>query len=255
MSFSFNAVELWVVTINEKPWTCAREVRKALEYNKKTADIVKAFCSRENYVQKYQMSGSTAAGKPVYGPKDLQKYDIYINEEGMHEIVFSSQQPKAKAFRKHCCNMLFPQVWQQLSDKSHAMEIEDLTGHIQALEFMNEAHQQTIEQKDSAIALLNDDLQNRKYENVGLKGEIRAKDLQIAALQRRYVGYLSAEDKNNGISIIAKNTEEEEYPYISICGQHSYRRHKARVLLARNKGSTLFADGDTPNAIVTYNFW
>ena len=77
----------------------------------------------------------------------------------------------------------------------------------------------------------------------------------MAALQRRYVGYLSDEDKNNCKSIIAKNNEEEEYRYISICGQHGYRRHKVRVLLTRNQGSTLFADGDTPNAIVTYNFW
>ena len=27
------------------------------------------------------------------------------------------------------------------------------------------------------------------------------------------------------------------------------------MLLARNQGSTLFADGDTLNAIVMYNFW
>ena len=27
------------------------------------------------------------------------------------------------------------------------------------------------------------------------------------------------------------------------------------MLLTRNKGSTLFADGNTPNAIVIYNFW
>ena len=27
------------------------------------------------------------------------------------------------------------------------------------------------------------------------------------------------------------------------------------MLLARNQDSTLFADGDTLNAIVTYNFW
>ena len=46
MPFSFNTVELCVVTINEKLWTRAREVCRALEYNKKTADIVKAFCSR-----------------------------------------------------------------------------------------------------------------------------------------------------------------------------------------------------------------
>ena len=30
VSFSFNAIELYVVTINEKPWTCAKEIRRAL---------------------------------------------------------------------------------------------------------------------------------------------------------------------------------------------------------------------------------
>ena len=70
MPFAFNAVKLCVVTINEKPLTRAREVCRALEYNKKTADIVKSFRSRENYSQKYLMSGFTAAGKPVDWPKD-----------------------------------------------------------------------------------------------------------------------------------------------------------------------------------------
>ena len=73
----------------------------------------------------------------------------------------------------------------------------------------------------------------------------------MAALQRLYVGHLSDEDKSNGISIIEKSNDE--YPYISICRQHGYRSHKARVMLTRNKGSTLFVDGDTPNVIVTYN--
>ena len=63
-----------------------------------------------------------------------------------------------------------------------------------------------------------------------------------------------SEDKGNGISIIPKKNEEE-YPYISISRPHNYRRHKAKVLLIRNQSSTLFADGDTPNAIVTFNFW
>ena len=77
----------------------------------------------------------------------------------------------------------------------------------------------------------------------------------MATLQRRYIGYLSNEDKNNGISILTKNNEEAEYLYKSIWGQRGYRRHKARVLLARNEVSTLFADEDTPNAIAMYNFW
>ena len=61
-----------------------------------------------------------------------------------------------------------------------------------------------------------------------------------------------SEDKDNGISIIAKNNEEE-YPYISLSGPSW--RHKARVLLICNQGSALFADRDTPNAIITFNVW
>ena len=50
MPFAFNAVELCVVIINEKPWARARKVCKALEYGKatKTADVVRHLCSREN---------------------------------------------------------------------------------------------------------------------------------------------------------------------------------------------------------------
>ena len=105
--------------------------------------------------------------------KDSQKYDIYINEEGMYELLSSSQQPKAKDFRRQCCNVLFAHIRQQPSDKLHAMDIEDLTGRVQALEFtneslqqeilrLNEEHQQAIEEKGAALALLSDDLQNRK---------------------------------------------------------------------------------------------
>ena len=74
MPFVFNAVELCVVIINEKPWVRAS---------------VHAACT------------------PINWPKDSQKYDIYTNEEGMYEIVFSSQQPKAKDVTKHCCNVYF----------------------------------------------------------------------------------------------------------------------------------------------------
>ena len=145
-------------------------------------------------------------------------------------------------------------------DKGKALKEDILKDIVQrgfdaSIEEIQEKHQQAIKEKDAVIALLNDDLKNREYENVGLQGQIRANDQQIAALQKRYVGYLSDEDKNNGISIIAKNNEEEEYPYISICVQHGYRRHKVRLMLTPDQGSTLFADGDTPNAIVMYNFW
>ena len=60
--FTFKNVELKVVTINGKPWTRAKEVCKALEYNKKTAHVVRAHVSVENYAHKYDLSEVPAAG-------------------------------------------------------------------------------------------------------------------------------------------------------------------------------------------------
>ena len=151
-------------------------------------------------------------------------------------VIAKSKKGKGKSLKDHILKDIVP--------RGLAARIEEI----------QKKHQQAIKGKDATISLFNDDLKDREYGNVGLQGEIRAKDQQIAALQRRYVGYLSDEDKNNGTSIIAKNNDEAEYPYISICGQHGYRWQKVRVIMTRNKDSTLFADGDTPNAIVTYNF-
>ena len=71
---------------------------------------------------------------------------------------------------------MFPHVRQQLSDKSHAIEIKGYTGRIQDLEITNEVYQQTIEDKDATLVLMNDDLKNRdnqiqviQYENVALQ--------------------------------------------------------------------------------------
>ena len=89
------------------------------------------------------MNSVHAACTPISWPKDSQKYDVYTNEEGIYELLFSSQQPKAKYFRRHCCNVLFPHFQQQPTSK------------------MKEDHQKAIEEEDAVIALMNDDLQGR----------------------------------------------------------------------------------------------
>ena len=205
--------------INKKPWTYAREIRRALEYGKatKTVDVAKQLCSKGKYAHKWQLKGFVPETKPVDWPKDSEKYDIYINEEGMYELLFSSQQRKAKDFKRHYFIVLFPHVRQQPSDKSHAMEIEDLTGRIQALEFTNEAHRQTIEEKDAALAMLNDDLKNRDDDNVALQAQrdVYKDQLQkfediIAHLRTRYVDHAKDPGKDNIVMIIEKNAAPEE---------------------------------------------
>ena len=181
---------------------------------------------------------------PWPGSKDQQnKTDKFLSVFGVMYVIVNSRKDKGKALKEHILKDIVPR------------------GFDARIKEIQKKHRQAIEEKDVAVGLLADDLQDRDnqiqaihYENVGLQGKIREKDQHIDVLKRDYVGYLSDKDKNNGISIIAKNNEEEEYSYISICGKHGYKRHKVRVLLARNQCSTLFADGDTPNAIVTYNF-
>ena len=79
--------------------------------------VIKDHCSGENSTHKY----NSVVGQlqcPVQLVSDSQKYDLYINEEGLYELVFSSQQLLGKEFSaKHCCNVMFPHIRQQLIDK------------------------------------------------------------------------------------------------------------------------------------------
>ena len=106
--------------------------------------------------------------------RGLQNYDMYISEEEMYELLFSSQQPKAKDFRKRCCNVMFPHTRQQLTEKL----VHDLRC----------GQQQPIEKQYHQITAI-------QYQNVGLHSEIRAKDQDIAALQRCRMSYVANEDK------------------------------------------------------------
>ena len=97
MPFTFNAVELSVETINDKPWTRAKGMCRALEYDtktSKTADIIRAHCCPENITQKYQMA--VVAGTIVTCPRDSHTPDLYINEEGMCELLVGRKHPLAK---------------------------------------------------------------------------------------------------------------------------------------------------------------
>ena len=141
--FTFKNVELKVVTINGKPWTRAKEVCKALGYLKKTANVIKQLCSPENFAHKHELSNFPAVGTLVNWSSDSRKDDYYLNEEGMYEVLFSSQQPLARKLRKHCCNVMFPHIRKQFVDK------------------MQEDHQKAIEDRDNRIQAI-------AYENVGL---------------------------------------------------------------------------------------
>ena len=111
MPFAFNAVKLYVVTTNEKLWTRAKEACMALEYKKdRTRDVLKKHVSIGNKQHKHELEGRPVAARPLECLKKSQPNDYYINEEGIYELVFGSQQPKAKALESivlMCCFLIF----------------------------------------------------------------------------------------------------------------------------------------------------
>ena len=98
------------------------------------------------------MSSFTAAENFVDWHKDPRKDDYYTSDERMYELLFSSQQSKAKDFRKHCCNLLFPHVRQHLTNKMKEDHQQTITG-------IQKEHQLAIEEHEHEIAFLKDDLQ------------------------------------------------------------------------------------------------
>ena len=215
--FTFKNVEFKVVTVNGKPWTRAKEVCKALEYSRRINHVIKDHCTLENYAQKYDLTRGSAANPVFNWPSDSRKNDYYLNEEGMYELVFSSQQPLAKKFRKHCCNVMFPHIRKQLVDK------------------MQEDHQKAIEERDTRIQAI-------ENENVGLQGEITAYQTQlqvsqnrITELVERYVDYCRNPSKDNIVLIVRKHTipandKYHNFPYYISRIQRRKRYVKLRWL-------------------------
>ena len=139
----------------------------------------------------------------------------------MYELVIGSQQPKVKNLRRHCCNVLFPQIWQQLTNK------------------MKEEHQQAIEEKD-------DQIQAHQQKILKLNKEID--DL----IKNRHVtrrGYF-----DNVLCFIKKNSEEVHPYYVIRCQYRQLEKYK-KCLKLRYPNMEEAGRCDDPNAIHRWNIF
>ena len=241
--FTFNSIKLFTITINDKPWTRAKEICQSLNYARNTPNVISDHVSPENRAYKYQLVNLPAAGKSVKWPTDSRKDEYYINEQGMYELAFTSQQKEAKEFRKYCCNTLFPQIRQKLVD----IDLESSNRrHQLAIEDMGREHQQAIEANDTALAMLNDDLDESQREYAIL-------EYRYEQLETRAVPYLEDPKKDNSMVVIQKNNGDE-YPYIAICGQQGYVAQKIQNKLIDFPNGQIVVLAETPNAICHYNY-
>ena len=172
------------------------------------------------------LQSRAVGGAPVSWPKDSQKYDLCINEEGLYELLFSSQQPLAKKVRKHCCNVMFPHIRQQLTDK------------------MVEEHQR-------AVTVLKEDIQHKDEQIVIYEN-------RIAHLRQRYVDHAKDPGLDNIVIIVRKHTTSEEDPnfhlpyYISRI-QRRKQYVKLRWLERHFPDHEVIVEIDNPNSIHAFN--
>ena len=134
---------------------------------------------------------------------------------------------------------MFPQIRQQLQQA----RIED----------NNIQHRLVIEEKDTALAMLNDDL-DESHRNISI---LEQDNLELQReneiLKRRYVPYLEDPKKDNGMVVIQKNNGDE-YPYVAICGQQGYVAQKIQNKLIDFPNGQIVVLAETGNSIVHYNW-
>ena len=161
-------------------------------------------------------------------PKDSRKDEYYICEEGMYEIVFSSQQPKAKDFRRHCCSVLFPHLHQQLTNKikeQHQQAIEEKDNEVEALGFTNEKHQQKMLRLNKEI---DDLIANRHVPRRGCF--------------------------NNVLCFIKKNSQETHPYYVIRCQYRLLEKYK-KCLKFRYPNMEEAGRCEDPNAVHRWNIF
>ena len=245
VSFTFNNTKLFTITINDKPWTRAKEVCRSLNYTKKTPDVIVDPVSLENRAYKYQLTDLPRNGEVngLNGQLIVEKMNITLMSKVCMNWHLPANKKKAKEFRKYCCNTLFPQIRQKLVD----IDLESSNRrHQLAIEDMGREHQQAIEAKDTALAMLNDDLDESQREYTIL-------EYRYEQLETRAVPYLEDPKKDNSMVVIQKNNGDE-YPYIAICGQQGYVAQKIQNKLIDFPNGQIVVLAETPNAICHYNW-
>ena len=120
-----------------------------------------------------------------------------------------------------------------------------------------------VEEKDAQFALLSDDLvleqeheRQLEFNNTGLRGEIRAKDQELAVLRPRYVDHCRDPRKDNTVMITRKHKPDDEhfeYPYYISRIQRCKISTKRRWLLTQFPESEEIVVIDNPNSVHAFN--
>ena len=166
------------------------------------------------------------------GPKGEQnKTDIFLSVYGVMHVIVNSKKFRGKILKEWIMKDVVPRGLNQIIAEKQGM----------------------IEEKDTQLALLNDDLTESEKQIVILEQDNLELQAEIDRIKPRAVPYLEDEKKNNSIVVIQKNNGDS-YPYIAICGQQCYVAQKIQNKLVDYPSGQIIVLAETPNAIAHYNW-
>ena len=137
-------------------------------------------------------------------------------------------------------------------EQEHARQLEfnntGLQGEIRA-EARREARR-AVEEKDTQLALLNDDLTDAQQNVVALEKDNVKLQAEVKKLAPRAVLHLKDPRKDNGKVVIQKNNGAP-YPYLAVCGQQGYVAQKIRNKLVDYPNGQIVVLTETPTRSFT----
>ena len=151
---------------------------------------------------------------------NLHPDTVLLKESGLYCFLLRCKKEEAEPFMKWVVKTVLPREVRKLNKQ--------------------------LESKDKTILQLNDNLEATRQ-------QIETLQENAEILKRRAVPYLQNSKKDNGLAIIQKNNGDD-FPYVAICGQQGYVAQKIQNKLSDYPNGVIVVLGETPNAIVHYNW-
>ncbi|XP_057310276.1 uncharacterized protein LOC130648253 [Hydractinia symbiolongicarpus] len=170
-----------------------------------------------------------------------QQDTVLLTEPGLYCFLLRCGRPEAEPFLDWVVAEVLPR-----EVRKFARIVEE---NQEALALLNG----DLENKDRALAALGDQIFTLEEDVDDKDRTIAVQEQEIEELRQRAVPRLEDPRKDNGMVIIQKNNDDE-YPYVAICGQQGYVAQKIRNKLTDHPNGQLVVLAETPNAIVHYNW-
>ena len=174
-SFKFNDKKIRAVHANGEECLVSRDFYITIGYGEENGKkAIQNLVSSKYKLRFGDVNLSPNQGEVIF---PLQKDTVLLKELGLYCFLLRCKRDEAETFMEWVVEtVLSREVGKLISaieekDATIAHRDNQIQAHQQKILRLNEDHRQVIEEKDTTIALLNDDLKNREHDNVAFQAQ------------------------------------------------------------------------------------